>query len=78
MARQTGEIERFEGVRARVKTFEVPWIDAGEIVVDLASDAAKGDGAHFSKDGNRLIGEAIAHELAPLLRSRIASMPDAT
>ena len=65
---QEGEVQRFERVRALVKSFGVPWIDAGDIIPDLETDAAKSDGAHFSKEGNARIGEAIAHELAPLLR----------
>lgn len=63
------ELRRFEHVRALVETLGVPWIDAGAVISDLGADAAKGDGGHFSRDGNTLVGEAIARELAPLLLS---------
>jgi hypothetical protein len=65
---RTGEIRRFDEVRAFVKELGVPCIDAGDVIPDLEADAAKGDGGHFSRDGNVLIGEAIASRLHPLLR----------
>jgi lysophospholipase L1-like esterase len=68
--RQLGEIRRFEQVCALMKESGVPWIDAGAVITDLAADAAKSDGGHFSRDGNTLIGEAIAQGLEPLLRAR--------
>ncbi len=65
---QVGEIRRFDDVFAFVKELGVPWIDAGDVIADLEADAAKGDGGHFSRDGNALVGEAIANRLLPLLR----------
>jgi lysophospholipase L1-like esterase len=64
-----GEVQRFESVRRFVMGLDVPWIDAGDLIPDLAADAARVDGAHFSKEGNAAVGEAIARELEPLLRS---------
>ena len=68
--RQLGEIRRYEEVCAFMKESGVPWIDAGEVITDLAADAAKGDGGHFSRDGNARIGAAIAQRLQPLLQAR--------
>ena len=68
-SRQLAEIERFERVRAFGKESGVEMVNAGEVIANLAQDAAKGDGAHFSKDGNALIGEALARRLEPLLRA---------
>jgi lysophospholipase L1-like esterase len=62
------EIQRFDEVSAFLRDIGVPWIDAGDVITDLEADAAKGDGGHFSRDGNTLIGEAIALRLHPLLR----------
>ena len=56
-----------------MKEIGVPWIDAGDVITDLEADAAKSDGGHFSRDGNMLIGEAIAQRLRPLLGSGAAS-----
>jgi hypothetical protein len=66
---QLGEIRRFKAVCGFMKEIGVPWIDAGDVITDLEADAAKSDGAHFSRDGNILIGEAVAQRLHPLLRS---------
>lgn len=71
-SQQAGEVQRFERVRALVNGYGIPWIDAGDVIADLAADAAKSDGSHFSKDGNALIGEAIARHLEPLLQPRSA------
>ena len=62
------EVERFESVRTFVMGLDVPWIDAGDLIPDLAADAARVDGAHFSQEGNAAVGEAIARRLEPLLR----------
>jgi lysophospholipase L1-like esterase len=70
---QLGELRRFQQVSALMKEIGVPWIDAGEVITDLEADAAKGDGGHFSRDGNALIGEAIAQRLVPLLRAARAT-----
>jgi lysophospholipase L1-like esterase len=64
---EASEVQRFERVRALVRDTGVPFVDAGEIITDLAADAAKADGSHFSREGNALIGEAIARKLGPLL-----------
>jgi len=66
-------IERFERVLEIVKGLDVAWIDAGSVIPDLAADAATSDGGHFGKEGNRLIGEAIAEKLLPVLRARADS-----
>jgi len=66
---ELGEIQRFERVRDLITTLGVPSIDAGEVITDLKADAASGDGAHFSRDGNARIGEAIAGRLELLLRA---------
>lgn len=63
-----GELERFESIRTLVMGLGVPWIDAGDLIPSLAADAARVDGAHFSKEGNTAVGEAIARQLEPLLR----------
>jgi len=65
---QRSEVQRFESVRTFVAGLDVPWIDAGDLIPDLAADAARVDGAHFSQEGNAAVGEAIAHQLEPLLR----------
>ena len=57
-----------------MKEIGVPWIDAGAVITDLEADAAKGDGGHFSRDGNTLIGEAIAQRLEPLLQAARATI----
>ena len=67
---QLGEVQRFEQVCAYLKESEVSWIDAGVVIPDLEADAAKGDGGHFSRDGNLAIGEAIAQRLAPMLQAQ--------
>jgi lysophospholipase L1-like esterase len=67
---QLGELRRFQQVCGVMQELGVPWIDAGEVIPDLEADAAKGDGGHFSRDGNALIGEAIARKLEPLLGRR--------
>lgn len=66
---QVDEIRRFEEVCRFMKETGVAWIDAGDVITDLEADATKSDGAHFSREGNLLIGEAIAQRLHPLLRS---------
>lgn len=66
---QQEELQRFEKVRHWFETAGIRWLDAGVTIPDLAADAAKGDGGHFSKDGNERIGEAIALELLPLLQT---------
>ena len=63
-----GEVQRFESVRRLLIGLDVPWIDAGDLIPDLAADAARVDGAHFSKEGNAAVGGAIARRLEPLLR----------
>ena len=70
---QRDEVHRFSEVCAFMKEIGVPWIDAGDVITDLEADAAKSDGGHFSRDGNMLIGEAIAQRLRPLLGSGAAS-----
>ena len=69
---QLGEVRRFNDICAFMKEVGVPWIDAGDVIDDLAADAAKSDGAHFSREGNALIGEAIAQQLRPLMGSDTA------
>ena len=66
---ELGEIRRYEEVRRYIEDIGVPWIDAGDVITDLEADAAKGDGSHFSRDGNVLIGEQIAGQLRSLLGS---------
>ena len=66
---QVDELRRFDEVRRFVRETGIPWVDAGDVIPDLEADAAKSDGAHFSRDGNALIGEAIAQRLQPLLGS---------
>ena len=61
------EIQRFERIHAFVQGLGVAYVDAGAIIADLDADAAKGDGSHFSRDGNKLIGAALAARLQPLL-----------
>jgi lysophospholipase L1-like esterase len=70
---EAGELRRFEHVRALMQAQGVPYVDAGEIIPDLEGDAAKADGAHFSREGNARIGEAIAQKLGPLLRASPAT-----
>jgi lysophospholipase L1-like esterase len=65
---QAAELQRFAGVRALLQDSGVPYVDAGEIIPDLAADAAKADGAHFSAEGNAAVGEAIAQKLKRMLR----------
>jgi hypothetical protein len=65
---QRGEVQRFESIRTFAMGLGVPWIDAGDLIPDLGADAARVDGAHFSQEGNTVVGEAIARQLEPLLR----------
>lgn len=65
-----GELQRFRATRDVVAALGVPWIDAGDVIPDLAADATTSDGGHFGPEGNRLVGEAIAARLAPLLRAQ--------
>ena len=66
---QVDEVRRLDEVRRFMKETGVAWIDAGDVIADLEADAAKSDGAHFSRAGNVLIGEAIAQRLQPSLGS---------
>ncbi len=68
---QVDEVRRFDQVRRFIEATGVAWIDAGDVIADLEADAAKSDGAHFSRDGNVLVGEAIAQRLLPSLRSGV-------
>ncbi len=74
-AAPAGELRRYEYVRELVRGLGVASIDAGEVIADLAADAASGDGGHFGKEGNRLIGEAIAERLEPTLRQHTEAAP---
>jgi lysophospholipase L1-like esterase len=67
---QLDEIRRFDEVCRFMEATGVPWIDAGDVITDLGADAAKSDCAHFSREGNVLIGEAIAQRLHPLFCGR--------
>ena len=72
---QVGELRRFEAVCELMKEMKVPWIDAGEVITDLAADAAKSDGGHFSRDGNALLGDAIALRLERRLQAGTTAPP---
>lgn len=73
VSRKIPEIERFYGVRDAIATSGVPWLDAGEVIPDLWADAQTGDRGHFGREGNRLVGEALARQLKPLLSPRAGS-----
>ncbi len=59
------ESDRLERVAGTVTQLHVPWIDSRTVVT--TPEDYNGDG-HFSAEGNALIGERLAQELAPLLR----------
>lgn len=69
---QAAEVTRFERVQAMARELNLTSINAGEVVEDLAADAMKADGSHFSKEGNAQIGAAVAARLKPLLMARLS------